>query len=180
MAMIKCRECGKEVSSKAAKCPHCGVSTPAVGNKEALLGCLFIVVLIGGCSAWVSYRASEDPEQKRLQAERALSDEECSKDLRCWGERHAINAHGPCVAAVEKLANYTSRWVDGTLEMKFPRFRFGSKENKTVIYTGDAIEFQNGFGAFQRHVYFCEYNPLTGTVVKAIANPGRLTERPAE
>lgn len=24
MALIKCRECGKEVSSNAASCPHCG------------------------------------------------------------------------------------------------------------------------------------------------------------
>jgi len=25
MAIIKCPECGKEISDKAEKCPHCGV-----------------------------------------------------------------------------------------------------------------------------------------------------------
>ena len=25
MAMMKCKECGKDVSSKADKCPHCGI-----------------------------------------------------------------------------------------------------------------------------------------------------------
>lgn len=27
MAMIKCKECGKEISSLAEKCPHCGAPT---------------------------------------------------------------------------------------------------------------------------------------------------------
>jgi hypothetical protein len=29
MAMVRCRECGREVSSEAAVCPHCGVRDPA-------------------------------------------------------------------------------------------------------------------------------------------------------
>lgn len=29
MSMVRCRECGGEVSSQAAVCPHCGVSEPA-------------------------------------------------------------------------------------------------------------------------------------------------------
>jgi RNA polymerase subunit RPABC4/transcription elongation factor Spt4 len=28
MAIVKCRECGEEVSNKAEKCPRCGVKTP--------------------------------------------------------------------------------------------------------------------------------------------------------
>lgn len=29
MALTKCRECGQKVSSEAASCPHCGVSSPS-------------------------------------------------------------------------------------------------------------------------------------------------------
>jgi hypothetical protein len=29
MALVKCRECGKEISTTAATCPHCGVANPA-------------------------------------------------------------------------------------------------------------------------------------------------------
>jgi len=29
MAIIKCRECGGQVSTKAAACPHCGATNPA-------------------------------------------------------------------------------------------------------------------------------------------------------
>ena len=35
MALIKCSECGKEVSEKAANCPHCG--NPIAGNKVELV-----------------------------------------------------------------------------------------------------------------------------------------------
>jgi hypothetical protein len=28
MAIVRCRECGKEVSTEAAICPHCGVREP--------------------------------------------------------------------------------------------------------------------------------------------------------
>ena len=49
MAMIKCRECGAEVSSEAKKCPHCGVDTPDK-NKERwqmIGGGILILLLIG-------------------------------------------------------------------------------------------------------------------------------------
>lgn len=36
MAMAPCRECGKEVSTTAKTCPHCGTQWPA--NKAALIG----------------------------------------------------------------------------------------------------------------------------------------------
>ena len=29
MALVKCRECGKEISDTAGTCPSCGVSSPA-------------------------------------------------------------------------------------------------------------------------------------------------------
>ena len=32
MALVPCRECGKEISSDANNCPHCGVSKPSKGQ----------------------------------------------------------------------------------------------------------------------------------------------------
>lgn len=42
MALVKCRECSKEVSSSASKCPHCGIRSPSVSPAK---GCLFIIIL---------------------------------------------------------------------------------------------------------------------------------------
>jgi hypothetical protein len=64
MALIKCPECGKEVSSSAATCPQCGhpitptfatefskaLARPPVKKSFGFVGCLGIVLIIGGLS----------------------------------------------------------------------------------------------------------------------------------
>jgi hypothetical protein len=39
MALRKCRECGKDISSAAVQCPHCGVSNPTGGRGFRVGGC---------------------------------------------------------------------------------------------------------------------------------------------
>ena len=34
MALIKCYECGKEISDKAPSCPHCGAPKLVAANKK--------------------------------------------------------------------------------------------------------------------------------------------------
>ena len=55
MALKSCRECGKEVSTEAKTCPHCGVANPApglrVGASAGAIGCLGILLLVGYCVA---------------------------------------------------------------------------------------------------------------------------------
>jgi rubrerythrin len=43
MALVKCRECGREISSQADKCPHCGA--PA---KKKTSGCALLVAILAG------------------------------------------------------------------------------------------------------------------------------------
>lgn len=64
--MIKCKECGGEVSSKADVCPKCGVKLKAMGN-----GCVVVFSkLMGGLGAiigamvaisYLSTGANNDP-----------------------------------------------------------------------------------------------------------------------
>ena len=57
MAIIACKECAKEVSDKAASCPHCGVSIAGVPSRKPhrvkswLYGILIIVLLGWGALA---------------------------------------------------------------------------------------------------------------------------------
>lgn len=59
MALTQCKECKKEVSTSAKKCPHCGVDNPAVGPKQMAIGCLALVVLVGACYAVLDMGGSE-------------------------------------------------------------------------------------------------------------------------
>ena len=48
MALRKCKECGSQVSSRAATCPHCGAPTKRKTNP--LVGLLAFVIIIAVCA----------------------------------------------------------------------------------------------------------------------------------
>lgn len=61
MALAKCLECGREISTTAMVCPHCGKQRPTLEerNREAwvilgfLAGCVLMVVCVfRGCGVW--------------------------------------------------------------------------------------------------------------------------------
>ncbi len=41
MALKKCRECGGDVSTKAASCPKCGAKLKGSG-----IGCLIVIIIV--------------------------------------------------------------------------------------------------------------------------------------
>ena len=49
MALAKCRECGREISTDAESCPNCGVTNPA--NRRTTWGLAFVqavaIILVG-------------------------------------------------------------------------------------------------------------------------------------
>lgn len=51
MAIINCKECGQEISSKAEKCPKCGNPIKGASNEGCFLqtlniGCMFTFIVI--------------------------------------------------------------------------------------------------------------------------------------
>ena len=46
MALIQCSKCGKQISDKAKKCPHCGANNKISNNKKSNKKILFIVIFI--------------------------------------------------------------------------------------------------------------------------------------
>ncbi|MCW3125677.1 MAG: hypothetical protein JWO03_1335 [Bacteroidetes bacterium] len=68
MALVPCRECGKEVSEDAKVCQNCGVKFPspkALATQTALTQNVtrwvkigIVVLLIGGASAWIYHKVS--------------------------------------------------------------------------------------------------------------------------
>lgn len=69
MALIKCKNCGGDISDKAVKCPHCGKRVQK--NKLVLLMALvsmIAVLVLGGCFGWNQYQKFQ--EEKRIEAEK--------------------------------------------------------------------------------------------------------------
>ena len=116
----------------------------------------------------------DDPEGvERRRQERATEQVERDERQQTPAQRGEVAALVRCPGHVERLAQYTHRWTDGFLEPKFSHSRPTGNPN-VVTYLGDRIEFQNGFGAWQPHVYECDLNVVTEQVVAVRARPGRL------
>ena len=58
MALINCKECGKEVSDKAINCPHCGYKMNKsegmkVANGIAWMFIIFMIIMM--ILSWISF-----------------------------------------------------------------------------------------------------------------------------
>lgn len=181
MALIKCHECGAQVSTEAKACPSCGAAPKVPQSKIVTFGGGFIAVVVllgvvGSCvkpdappkpsgpSAGVAAPAPAEPQRKAC----------AEDDLRCRGEEGVIAAGIYCRRAVESLAKHSMRWTDGFLESKFDRFRWKKEPGGTITYIGNKAEFQNGFGAFTPVIYECDLGADNKTVVDVRAREGRL------
>lgn len=59
MALINCKECGKEVSSEAELCPHCGVRiNPAKAPQQKPPGCLKVIFVSAAIIMAISFIGS--------------------------------------------------------------------------------------------------------------------------
>ena len=56
----------------------------------------------------------------------------------------------------------------------FTRAKWKNEKSGIVILTGDSVEFQNGFGAWQTHTYSCVYDVLSKQVVNVVVEAGRI------
>ena len=109
-------------------------------------------------------------EEKRRKDEVAA----CRQDLDCWGKKFKAKAEVKCEDGIEHLAKYSYKWTGGFLGQKFSLLRWKNQQAGIIIYIGDKIEFQNGFGAWQNYIYECDFDTNTETVLSTQADPGRL------
>ncbi len=58
MSLIKCSECGKEISDKATNCPNCGAPVVKSKNIDGCSGCLFIIIFF---AFWVYFSNDSKP-----------------------------------------------------------------------------------------------------------------------
>lgn len=171
MALKPCKSCKHQVDTSAKTCPNCGVANPGVTAGQQFMGLVILAVIIGvGFTMCSGGKGDKPKEGKQVQ----MDDATCRKDLQCWGDKHSISAGVYCKDPVERLAKYTARWTDGTFETKFSHFRWLDQERGTLTFIGDKIEFQNGFGAYQKHIYECDFDPATNAVLDVRARPGQL------
>jgi hypothetical protein len=73
MAMVKCRECDKEVSNKAKTCPNCGVKNPQPQSKFNLylklaLGAILVISIVKCVNDSGNQESERIAEKQRIEA----------------------------------------------------------------------------------------------------------------
>lgn len=160
MALIKCHECGKEVSGEARQCPHCGAKRKKKAGPIAWMFAgivLFSIIVIGPMTegqrdaAEAERRAALTPEQ------RTAEDAAIAKANRLSSARGAClitlkeQLHDPDSAQFGLTSNwYTSERKDGTI---------------LVQPVGRA---KNAFGAYINSTWECVVRP-EGTNIRVLA-----------
>jgi RNA polymerase subunit RPABC4/transcription elongation factor Spt4 len=74
VALVKCVECKKEISSSVKVCPHCGKKDPTIGAKEKFIGFIILVLMVIFVPQFCS-----DSEKKQVHTKNGESNQIVSK-----------------------------------------------------------------------------------------------------
>ncbi len=58
MAIIKCPECGQNISDEASVCPHCGCTSIAEKRENNFVGTIILIGIVAFISIWLFAPAS--------------------------------------------------------------------------------------------------------------------------
>lgn len=154
MAMKKCKECGKEKSSKAAVCPHCGYKQKKTGcfTWVAAIGISVFMVplLISGLNAPPGERnATSSPPRPKTPEE--IREEKIQAQFSKWDSSH--------IDLVERVKE--SMHDPDSFEHVETRF----KEQASSILVMMKFRGNNAFGAKRLQWIQAHYDPLTGELI---------------
>ena len=125
MAIIKCRECGKDVSSDAKTCPHCGKSQASgLGGNVILIAILIVVtiIFIGNISGPTTPKVNDPHSDARWACDIALKQQLNDPDSAQYGS--------------------VDSWYTAT------------KKDGTILVQPD-IRAKNAFGAYIKATWEC-------------------------
>ncbi|HFS1992531.1 TPA: hypothetical protein ACHWTK_001362 [Escherichia coli] len=165
MALTKCKDCKKEVSTSAKTCPHCGVKDPGFGAKQKLGGCLVLIIIV----AVIMYFIGSGDDEKTVETTKVCS----NTDTQCNFDKNLVDAVTKCKPLVERSAKYEFEWTDGLLDPMFSHGRIDSKNNQ-FTFIGDKVKFTNGFNAKVNMTYACTLDLKTKEVVDFKISEGKL------
>lgn len=166
MATTTCPACQGRISRDASTCPHCGkqldTGMRVLRAIPSVLALLTVAYFLHLCSAPNPTPPPPDP----------AADAACRADIKCAGERYALSASVACRRALEARAKYAARWPDDYPTWTYSEWRDETK--RAIVYLGDRLQLQNGFGAWQNHIYSCTYDPDAERVIEVYLAPGRI------
>lgn len=147
MAMTKCKECKKDVSTSAKVCPHCGVKNPGVKTWQGFI-VLAVIIAIGWFFIGGDSKESDDKAAAKA----------CTQtDGECLFKANLVDAVIGCKPLIEKNAKYEYEFTDGITAPFFVSYKLDSKKSQ-LTYFGDEVKFSNAFNAKSKMIYACTFD----------------------
>jgi len=170
MALLNCKECGKQISSAAPACPHCGApmtsaaptataTSKKADQRQTRIATGIFWVLVIGFFLWLYNSFSSHEERNAQEKETA-----CASDIKCSGDKFYATAESECHPLLTARAKEIAKWdfklgEEGLLgRMLLLSYRWAGDDKKQIIYSGDRAKFQNGFGAWKTVSYECLFD----------------------
>lgn len=129
MALIKCKECDKEVSSKAKECPHCGAPVESKGTNLSPLHFFVLVIAIMLFIGWIGDKLSGSKPDRTYSIPQK-TDVVVANNKR-ETEQKNIKPKSP-IPSISKLTNKSQEEVEQLIGKP-------DKESKGSLYDYDVI-----------------------------------------
>ena len=172
MNALPCRKCKTIVEAKIKKCPSCRVDHPGISTGAHIFAAscsLFGLFAFITCISGHNNKRGTTADYKAAHA----ANQNCRVDVQCWGDIHLGAAIALCQAQIEQRAKYGFKW-ENSFSSNLGALRWTKDPGGAVRYMGDGIKIQNAFGVFENHIYVCDFDPASITVVNVQLMPGKL------
>lgn len=90
MALVKCKECGNQISTDADKCPHCGKKREKMGCFTTLVMIFVAVMVFGSITKCVSQSKDEKAKKADITYLESLTPEQREAELKKRAEKEAL------------------------------------------------------------------------------------------
>ncbi|EGV0624897.1 hypothetical protein JFZ42_002272 [Salmonella enterica] len=184
MALVKCKECGKPISTEAKQCPHCGCLT---GKRDtyptwAWVVAIFLSVAIASWRMWPSSSEAKktntdttaetsaaQPQpaiQKKNEQPKSAKETECKKnDFDCLSSKYSSEAIQQCKPLIiEAAGSNPYEFHGGWFGEIFDTYSY-RKNDPVIRYIGDKVTFTNDFGVKIKMKYECAFDTQKKKIV---------------
>ena len=178
MALIKCHECGGDVSTEAAACPKCGAK-PRPQNSPSRKKFLGILALLGAV-VFATYLVDVYSHTENVASGCASNFKECidNGDLVNHYKR-ITSAQYDCKEEVNKHVKYGE--PDWQFMTEFGTYNVGDDYAKTgiALLFDSNVKIQNQYGAMEKSKVSCNFDLNSGRVLEIAINgmPTTISEK---
>lgn len=124
------------------------------------------------CGAELICKKWDGSDWSELECQRSKrGNNACRNDALCWGKLAHAEAAGPCERRIELAAKHQSEWTNGILEHRLEPLAWSDENTGVIIFGGDKIKMQNGFGAWTHMIYTCTWDSARKQVVEVGVEP---------